>query len=415
MKRRLLFALLVCAVLFLSACKRSAPPPPPLTGEIPVSVVPSARVGDSVSVTLGPMDAVNGTPVLLTVLTTYGPRVLTAAFANQYARILLDETYTKNSGQLSLLAQSGDARGQAQVQLVADAPVEPLTPLVGPRSIIADGEHWSMATGIPFDRFGNPAADGTPVKIRVLHPDNRLEELDVTVQHLVAWARIFSGTQAGRTNITMQAESAYGPEETLLEVAGMPVPFKVNAAPNNVPADGRQLVTMRTEILRDKFGNTMADGTAVTFFVKTASGQLRLIPAYTLAGAAEAPLQAPTEPGIVEVWGTLYGVESLRTDVTFTPGPAVGEIPVQVIPNAADHSLRLKAGPIIGMLKQYVPDGTPVQFSLTDPTGFKQWLTATTEQGYATAEVRMPELPIGSYHVEVLAGSGYGKKDFELP
>ncbi len=73
--------------------------------------------------------------------------------------------------------------------------------------------------------------------------------------------------------------------------------------------------------------------------------------------------------------------------------------------NPAIGAIILTAGPIAGSLGQLMPDGTQVRFSLTDPTGNRQWLSGETQNGYAQIEIRLLALTVGNYTAEAIIGS----------
>ncbi len=386
-----------------------------LSGSLPVSAPETAEVGTTVTVSVGPVEAPDNTTVNLVTIGSYGMRLYQELFTGGSVQFVLPPEHTAHSGVVTLLASSGGARGTTTLTLEPGRPVGPITPLVGARTIVADGKHWSMTTVVPFDALGNPVAEGTPINIRALHPGQNLEEQVVRVQHLLAWARIYSGTRAGRTTITARTEQAFGPEEVLLEVAGWPVPFAITADPRTLPANGRDLVVLRTDVMHDRFGNVLPDGTLVTFVVEEPDQEPRRIPAYTIQGQAEARLQAPLEPGIANVRGVVYSVESEPLRITFTAGPAVGTFPVTAEVSAELGAVVLGAGPLLAQLDQYVPDGTPVSFVVTGPDGWQQELIGVADRGYAAAELRLEGLEAGTYSVEAISGAGSGSTSFTLP
>jgi hypothetical protein len=386
-----------------------------LAGNLVINVPQTVAVGESVAVTIGPVVGADGATATLVAVGSYGTQAYRAPFRSGIARIELSAEQTRRSGLITLLAQAGTARGTASVHMVPRMTAEPLTPLVGARSITADGRHFSMLVVVPFDEFGNPVADGTPVTVRVRHPDNRVTQQRISVNHLLAWTRIRSGTRAGRTTISVTAQDVYGPEATVLEVAAFPVSSTVEAEPRSAPADGRSLITLRTGVLADVYGNVLPDGALVTFVVDAVDGKRYFVPAYTINGIAEAPLQAPTKPGIFTVRATVYNIESTPLYVAFTPGPAVGAFPLAARIDTTSGAVILEAGPILGSLHQYVPDGTPVLFRVTHGAGQQQWLQAIAETGRASVELRLVDLQPGTYAVEALAGSGRGSTTFNRP
>jgi hypothetical protein len=376
---------------------------------------PSAVLaGEPAPIVVERADAPSGLAVTLAAQGSYGLRVYMSAFEAGVARFTLPGEDLRQSGVVALIARAGAARGQGSLEIRPGAPADPITPLVGPRSIAADGEHQTMAVAVPFDDYGNPVADGTPVEFRALHPGERLERRSVPTAHLVAWRWIASGTRAGRATVTVAAGQAHGPDATFEEVPDWPVAFGLSASPADVPADGRQFVTLRTEGIRDRFGNPMLDGTLVTFVAEVPGSEPRQIPAYTIDGQAEAQLQAPEAPGSVTVRATLYGVESRPLSLTFAPGPAVGLFEVEAQVNARDGFVSLQTGPLLGALGQFVPDGTPVRFRLVGPGGAARTADAEAEKGRAAAELRLAELAPGAYRVEVTVGSGSGTTTFTV-
>lgn len=389
--------------------------PAALSGELPIASVKSARVGDSLTVTVGPAPATDGQLATLTMINSYGPRVYRSSFAAGTARFLIPGTDTHQSGTASLIATAGGAQGQSSLTLQPDAPIDPIVPLVGPRSITSDAGHWTMAVSVPFDRFGNPVADGTAVNMRALHPGDQLELQGTQTRNQVAWTRIYSRTRAGRTTVSMTAAGKHGPDANFMEVPGWPVPFSLSASPANLPADGRQLVTIRSDVIRDQYGNPMLDGTLVTFVVDTPQGQPRFIPAYTIDGVAKAQLQAPSEPGTLNVRAEIYDAESQPLKVSFADGPAINTFPVVAKVDSTGRAIELTAGPLLGALRQFIPDGSAVEFLLIDASGQHTRVEAISEGGYAHAVVRMAELPLGSYTAEASAGSGHGQLMFHLP
>ncbi|NCC31632.1 MAG: hypothetical protein EOM24_06335 [Chloroflexia bacterium] len=408
--------LLLVMLGLLTGCVGRAPEvEPQLTGTLTVRTPASLAVGTPLIVVAERLDAPDGLEALLLAQGSYGPLLYRSRFQGGRAEFYLSGEETRVAGLVTLTVQASAAEGYAKLRLTPGEPIDPLTALVGPRTIIADGLHWGTAAVIPFDRYGNPVAAGTPVEFYLVRPDARTETIVTTVQHLVGWERVWSATVAGRTTVIVRVGQAHGPEASLTETPGWPVPFTLSASPRGLPADGRQLVALRTARIVDRYGNEMLDGTLVTFVVESTDRTLRLIPAYTINGVAEAYFQSPATPGRLTVYATLYGVKSLPLRIDFKPGLAVGTIAVQARVDQKTGIVTLEAGPLLGNLGQLVPEGTEVRFTLAGPEGWTQTFTAATEDGWARLELWLADLVPGSYQVEVTVGAGVGATQFTAP
>ena len=377
-------------------------------------------------------------PARLLLFGTYGSSVLEAPLIDGVATFALDETLTRFAGQVQLQANWGRAAAQATLQIEPGAAVEPLVTLVGPRSILADGRHWAMVVTLPQDQFANGVADGTRVTLQILHPSPHVisnqgansqetsnqgtekpgesanrEVIEVRAAKLLTWARLYSRTTTGRVYLAATTGAAHSMQQSLLVVPGPPAPFTLTADPLQLTADGEQLITVRTSPLQDNFGNLLFDGTAITFVAEEGSGSRRTLPAQLIAGRAMVQLQAPSRPGPVSVRAFVLDQASPPLRLDFGEGLALAAITVTVTINSED--VQLRAGPLLGLLNQYIPDGSEVTFTVQRSGGVAQRITVPSESGFATARVRRNGLIAGNYTVQVSVGAREGEQRFGLP
>ena len=408
------YAMLVLTMLLLAGCRTEAGPIMPMVPDEVLAVTVADRVaaGQPAVVMAGPADVPDGTQATLVLQGSYGPRIVRSEFQNGLVRLPLSAALTEQAGLVTAIVTVPGYSGSAEILIEAGPPVEPVTPLVGARSIVADGDHWSMTVVVPFDAFNNPVADDTPVTIWALHPGDNLEQITREMAHLVGWARIYSGTTAGRTTIAVEIDRVPGPEGTLLEVPGPPVLFDLTANPPTLPADGRLLTTIRTSRLFDQFGNELLDGTQVSFLLKDEDGTVRRLPALTIDGSAEIPLQAPLEPSVVSITASVFGVASDPIVVAFTA--ATRGFAIETTIDSAAGVARLVAGPVLGNLGQYAPDGTPVLFYVIADDGTLQRAQGAVDRGYAVAEVRLADLSPGVYEVRARTGDAGGSAELVI-
>lgn len=408
-------AWLLIAALSLAACGSGRARSPDIDGALDIRAPASAPAGDALPVSVGGADLPEGAVVALAVLTSDGVHLLQSPAAGGRAIFVVPGAMTRAAGVAALTASIGRARGHATVQLTSSGPISPITPLIGPHSVIANGRAQSMAVVIPFDTHGNTIADGATVRLSIQYPDQRVVEREVTVQGGVAWLRIPGGTREGRIAISALSGAGRGQEADLVAVSGDPTDLQVVLEPAVANADGRQIVAMRTTQIRDASGNLVSDGTLVRFVARMPDGTLRSIPAYTIDGVAQAPLQASAAPGVAEVVVLVLSQQSQPAQITFTPGPAIGTIAVSAEVDPAKHKLRVTAGPIAGALGQLVPDGAVVEMTITDAAGATLVSSAQTELGMIDALIELHGLAPGPAQLAIVAGAGRGETTLVVP
>ncbi|MCX6050602.1 MAG: hypothetical protein NT075_36390, partial [Chloroflexi bacterium] len=224
---------------------------------------------------------------------------------------------------------------------------------------------------------------------------------------------IYSRTHAGEMRIAVDGCAAHSPERAVREVPGLPVPFTLSTDAQSAPADGRQLIQIQSEQIMDSFGNVLLDGSSVTLLAEMGNADRRSLPAITVDGRIYTTLQAPAQPGQMTLRAWVAGVASQPLHLTFTPGPAVN--PIAMVAQIDAQEIVIEAGPLIGQLEQFIPDGTEVTFTLKAPDGQEVTRHTPADYGYATLRLRRTGLVAGSYTVTATVGTGTGQTTFQLP
>lgn len=308
------------------------------------------------------------------------------------ASVRVEEVNTRATGVVHLIS-FGRMLAQSTVEIRPAAAVDPIVPLVGPRSIVADGEHWTMCTVVPLDRFKNVVAEGTRVELSVRHADSSVESFAAPVEHLVAWRRIVSRTTSGRAVVVATAAGKFGPDASFAEVPGPPVPFALVAQPEDAPADGRTVVEWKAGPFEDRFGNTLLDGTYVGMLSTSPPLGYFFSDAVVVGGSAQRLVRAPVSHGISLLESTVLGASLARADYRWSVGPATGSVSVRFELGADE--LSIIAGPFATASGSYPPDGIDVEFTLQFGTSSTQLKRAQLDSGYARTKIPLVTLGHG--------------------
>jgi hypothetical protein len=409
--RTWLFA--ICSLWILCACAGDPIAPPAEVTALRVHAPLEAQAGERVPVSVYAA-APDGTPVLLAAHGSFEILPLTAPLYNGRADFVLPAAQTRSAGRVRLIARAGVQEATAHLLLHPGPPVDPILPLVGPRTIWVGGEDWTMLVAVPVDEFANPVADGTGVSVRAQHPvapgANPLDGLEIqstSTRYLLAWTRIYSRNLAGRTFLSASAGDAFSPERDVMEIPGLPLPFRIYANPEILAADGRQLATISSETITDAYGNVLLDGTRVTLVGMTSDGSRRILPAVVQDGRIRATVQAAAEPGTLTLYADIGGVSSDTLTLSFIM--PTNAAPIPIAREMSGGNIILTAGPLTGILDQFVPDGTEVTFYIVDPAGEESTQITFTENGYARLLLRQATLERGHYRVTASAGGRSGE------
>lgn len=400
--------------LCLLGCSTAETTPVFQPRNIEISTPKEHPVGQPLRISAVADSVPDATPGRLMLLGSYGMWIYESAFESGEIVFDIPAQETEQAGWVTAVINISGTTQRQRFELLAGEAVDPLTPLVGPRTITANGKTWSIATVIPFDRYANPIADGTATTFRIAHPGDINETFEIATQNLLAWLRVTSKTRSGKTFISAQVDDAFGKETEILQTADWPVPFTITNEPKEVVADGQQLTQLRTSRIVDQNGNVMPDGTLVQFVVEDGDGYRRVLPAKTVDGFAKIPLQAPLRPTDLTVVGSVFAIESQPLTINFKPGPAIGSFPIVMGQGAQQYNgyLTFTAGPLLGERDQYIPDGTPILFRLEHETGTVHEERIVSEDGYALFAMRKEQFLTGNYTIYAYVGNGEGRLTF---
>ncbi len=323
--------------------------------------------------------------------------------------------------------EASDGHALEELTIPPESPAGPIELTVGQTSVrVADperavnvvaGSDVAMAYSVLRDFNGNRVVDGTPIDFRITLPDGTRSTLRTETDGGIAWRWLPHGVRAGVAPVAAVSGGASSSERSLFVMPGRPVPTTLSVD-YEVTADGRRLVTVRSGHVVDVAQNTLVDGYALTLRATTEGG-VREARVPVVNGRVTWHVRAPTIAETVHF--ALYGdgKRLAETACTFAHGlhaatlvafeagaPRISrsaddtgvELPSRFTFSEEGHAARvsrpdedtrdvspprLRAGPFLGAMGQFVPDGTDAFAEVTDADGGEATLFAVVDHGDA--------------------------------
>jgi hypothetical protein len=103
-------------ILLLFACQAQTT----LTGHLPIHIPDGTMTGSTITVTVGPVQALDGTNIGLVIVGKHGPRIYRGTFESGFAEFIIPEEDTRQPWYFAVIAAAGDARGETSMILRSD-------------------------------------------------------------------------------------------------------------------------------------------------------------------------------------------------------------------------------------------------------------------------------------------------------
>ncbi|WP_298484375.1 hypothetical protein [uncultured Maribacter sp.] len=268
----------------------------------------------------------------------------------------------------------------------------------GPRSVTAGYNDFSMLTISPTDAYDNPLDNGTEVTVKYQFLEN-IEELKISTKNFVAWYNVASTLKSGRILVTSECNGTTSKELATIVYPSNAVNFSIRSSSAHNFADGNQIITFTSDIIKDEFGNIVTNGTLVTFVIKNEKEVYLYTIGTTLNGIAEAKTLHPDKASKWEIQAFITGAaESNITEFNFKP--AIKDYPVHF----SKGNRNIDIGPFESFMKQLIPDGLLIQLDIYDTNGkFIESKKTTTKDGVCNIFLGEYFLADGDYILKLKA------------
>ena len=274
---------------------------------------------------------------------------------------------------------------------------ESLEMYLGPPSIEAGGKDFTMLVAIPTDSLDNPLPKNTPVLINTQFLAKE-DKTEVTTNNLIAYHNIYAPLQSGRMLLSTQHQEKNSVELDVNIVPAIPKNFQIFFTRNHNYADGNQITTFYTSVLKDSYNNVVSDGTFVYFYITTRENAVLKTFGQTVNGVAKAKMIHPDKAANWSVKAFIDGIsESNSIEINYQQ--AIKDFKVVF----TNENAKIKVGPFQSFMNQMIPDGLKVTLTVSQKNNVVKVYYRETNKGFAHFILNKNFYPKGNYTVKIEA------------
>lgn len=311
---------------------------------------------------------------------------------NSFGSTVVDATKAKDTISFEIPRNIANKRGQVNwslildkkiithgvVNIISDTIVKKIETYVGPPSVQAGGKDFSMSVMIPLDTLDNPVMDNS----EVIFKKQFLAKEDTTqlfIKDLLTHKKIYSTLKTGRYLISSKSYNKQSTEHTLNVWAALPNDFIISSSSNHTYADGNQICSIKTSVIKDAYGNLITDGTSVEVIIEDKNGDILTANGNTINGVATVKLVHPDHEQLWTAKAFVYGMAE-SNEITLSFSQVITDFDVVF----TEHNREITVGPLRSFMSQMIPDGLRVELDIRKEDRTHKYMISTSKSGYVT-------------------------------
>ncbi|TBN17938.1 hypothetical protein EYD46_03975 [Hyunsoonleella pacifica] len=292
-----------------------------------------------------------------------------------------------------LLAKPNSLQGS--LKITPQNTVNTIQNYLGPPSITAGGNDYSMLVAIPIDNYDNPLAKGT--KVAVKHQFHSSRTIDtIFIKNNISYKNIYSTKQTGRILLNSSCLEFNSKEYDINVMPAPPTNFNIGYSRHHNYADGNQITTFTTSIIKDKYGNIVSDGTYVDFFIKNGTKTVLKTSGTTIKGLATAKMIHPDHADTWEIQAFIDGMaESNSIKIDYKT--VISDFNIEF----SNDNRNITVGPLKSFMDQMIPDGLQVTLYIYSGENLVHTKHKSSSDGYVTFTLNVNQFPKGTYNITI--------------
>ncbi|MDA0177596.1 hypothetical protein OOZ35_08855 [Mesoflavibacter profundi] len=351
----------------------------------------------------------NNAQPLLYCSNSYGSTVITPSLKNSTLNYSISKLMCNKSGIVfwKIINTSKDVSGSFNI--TPQSNTKTLESYLGPPSIEAGQTDYSMLVVIPTDSLDNPASNGKIVTTKKQFLTTITTD-SIKTNNLIAFKNFYSEKESGRMLISSTCDQTYSKEFTVDVTAAIPTNFTIEAKRPHPYADGNQITTFYTSIIKDKNKNIVSDGTYVSFFIKDENYNSLHTSGTTINGIASAKMISPDHEQNWQIQAFIEGIAQSNS-ITLKYLQAVKDFDVTF----SNQNRTITIGPITSFMDQKIPDGLQVTLTIYNNNNNLERLVKNTFNGTVSFELNPAIYKSSNYNFTIkAAGKTYTFKNKKL-
>jgi len=339
----------------------------------------------------------NKKPPVLYCATNYGSTLISPTIAPKILSYEIPMHISNKSGTINWSLTTNDTSISGVLNIAPKTTVYSMETYLGPPSIEAGGRDFTMLVVIPTDTLDNPLKPQTPVLVKHQFLAHEIST-EIKTDQLIAFKNIYSPNTSGRMILTSESFGKNSKEYDVNIVPAIPTNFTIRSQRNHHYADGNQITTFITSIIRDSLGNIVSDGTYVDFFIHNKKQAVLKTSGTTVMGIATAKMIHPDQEAHWTVKAYVEGVsESGIITINYT----------QVITDFdilfSKDNRTITVGPLTSFMNQMIPDGLQVVLTIRKGNTKIGVITKTSKDGFVKFNLKKGLYKKDTYSFQIRA------------
>lgn len=283
---------------------------------------------------------------------SYGSLFIKPIFKDNILLYQLPSVFSKKRGLIHWQLNKTVLTGKLIINPIAI--VATMETYIGPPSIEAGGKDYSMLIVIPTDSLDNPLPTNTLVTAK--HQFLKKKKTDaIYTKNLISYKNLYSPLKSGRMLVSSECLNENSKEFTVIVYPSNPTDFKIFVDRHHSYADGNQITSFYSSIIKDEQNNVVSDGTFVNFFIKNKKGNILKTSGTTIKGIATSKI---IHPDYETTWRVKAYVEGMaESDIIKVKYKQVLK-DFDVLFSKNNRIITI--GPLQSFMKQMIPDGLEV-------------------------------------------------------